>query len=131
VELIGAPFLESRDAGGESLEEVVECCIREITAGGIAEEITFSRHGHGILLKLEVVGCIHLPKEVRLKNRGFEPYMCHVANMVGDRIVEVVGYEAACLACMQIHEEIHRCVVKYVVFENPGNIGQVSDWTSV
>ena len=62
---------------------------------------------------------------------GIKPYMCPIANMIGDRILEVLNYEATYMADMDIDVRSGHCVVKYAIFEDVGKIGQVSDWTKI
>ena len=131
VDLIGIDFLHSKQIGGKTVQEVVENCINEIISMGIANNIQYSIYGHGILLKLEINGCIHIPKEAKLKEDGVTPYMCPIANMIGDRIIEILDYETTYMANMEIDEHRGRCIVKYAIFENIDKIGQVSDWTKV
>ena len=131
VELVGIDFLQSRVNEGKTLEEIIEKCTREIISRGIVRHLEYSIHGFGILLKFEVEGCIHIPKEAKLKGDGAKPYMCPVANMIGDRILEILNYEVAYLANLDIDEDKGTCIVKYAVFENAQKIGQVSDWTKI
>lgn len=131
VDLIGIDFLHSKKIGGKTAEEVVEKCVREITSTGVVKNISYSIHGHGILLKLEIDGCIHIPKEAKLKEDGVKPFMCPIANMIGDRIIEILNYETTYMANMDIDEHRRRCIVKYAIFENIDKIGQVSDWTKL
>jgi len=98
---------------------------------GIARGIQFSIHGHGILLKLEAEDCLHIPKEAKLKREGINPYMCPLANMIGDRLIEVLNYETTYMADLNIDEANGKCIIKYAIFENIDKIGQVSDWTKV
>lgn len=131
VDLVGIDFLQSRKIQGETVEELIDNCIKELTSSGIAKDIQFSIHGYDILLKLEVEGCIHIPKEAKLKKDGTTPYMCPIANMIGDRIIEILGYETTYMAEMNIDENKGKCIVKYAIFENIEKIGQVSDWTKI
>ena len=131
LDLAGIDLLLSKDIKGETVEQLISNCIKAITSAGIAKDIRFSIHGKGILLKLEVEGCIHLPKETNLKGEGIKPYMCPIANMIGDRIIEVLKYETTYMAEMDIHESAERCTVKYAIFESIDKIGQVSDWTKI
>jgi hypothetical protein len=57
--------------------------------------------------------------------------MCPIANMIGDRIIEILGYETTYMAEMNIDENKGKCIVKYAIFENIDKIGQVSDWTKI
>lgn len=131
VDLVGTDFLQSREIRGESVEELLDNCIKELTSSGIVKDIQYSLHGYDILLRLQVQGCIHIPKEARLKKDGVKPYMCPVANMIGDRIIEILGYETTYMADMDIDEAREKCVVKYAIFEGIDKIGQVSDWTKI
>lgn len=131
VDLVGIDFLQSRKIEGKAVEEVIDNCIKELTSMGIVKNINYSIHGYGILLKLEVQGCIHIPKETKLKKDGLKPYMCPIANMMGDRIIEILNYEAGYMADMDIDDQKGECIVKYAIFESIDKIGQVSDWTKV
>jgi len=131
VDLVGVDLLQSKNIQGKTAEEVIENCTREIKSAGIAKNISYSIHGHGILLKLEVEGCIHIPKEAKLKKDGIEPYLCPVANTIGDRLIELLNYETTYMAEMKIDENEGKCIVKYGIFENIDKIGQVSDWTKI
>jgi hypothetical protein len=131
VDLVGIDLLQSRKIEGKTVEEIIDNCIKELTSMGIVRNIDYSIHGYGILLKLEVNGCIHISKEAKLKEDGVKPYMCPIANMIGDRIIEILNYETTYMADMDIDEHEGHCIVKYAIFENIDKIGQVSDWTKV
>lgn len=131
VDLIGIDLLQSKKIEGKTVEELVENCIKEITSAGLVSDIKYSLHGYGILLKLEMEGCVHIPKEAKIKQEGIDPYMCPIANMIGDRIIEVLNYEATYMAELKIDEQQGKCIVKYSIFENVDKIGQVSDWTKI
>ncbi|MBW1942892.1 MAG: hypothetical protein JRJ51_08650 [Deltaproteobacteria bacterium] len=131
VDLIGIDLIQSKEISGETTDELIGNCIDALKAMGIAKDIQFSIHGHGILLKLEVEGCLHIAKESKLKKEGIVPYMCPIANMIGDRLIEVLNYETTYMADMNIDEKKGKCIIKYAIFENIGKIGQVSDWTTI
>jgi len=131
VDLIGIDLIQSKEIGGETTDEVIGNCVSAPKDMGIARDIQFSIHGHGILLKLEVEDCLHIPKEAKLKREGINPYMCPLANMIGDRLIEVLNYETTYMADMEIDEHSGNCIVKYAIFEDVDKIGQVSDWTKV
>lgn len=128
VEMIGVDFIRSRGVTGNTAEEVVDHCIKEITLAGITQEIRSSIHGHGILLRLDISGCMHLLKDVELRRRGAQPYLSPVTNMIGDRLIEILSYEVFSLADMKIDDEHQKCIVKCAMFEDKEKIGQVSDW---
>jgi hypothetical protein len=134
VEYVGTDFLKSKNIEGSTVEEVVDNCIKEITAGGLTEEITYSRAGEGILLILKIKNCIHIPMEAKLqygqKNEGgVAPYMCPIANMILDRILEVLNFQMVYNASIEsIDTETGECSLKCVIYESAEKIGQVGDW---
>jgi len=131
IDFVGTDYLNTKEIEGENALEIVESCAKELTSKEIVKEIKHSLHGFGILLKLEMKGCIHIPKEAKLKREGIKPYMCPIANMIGDRIIEILDYETTYMADMEIDEHAGNCIVKYAIFEDVEKIGQVSDWTKV
>ena len=137
VEYIGTDFLKSKKIEGNTVEEVVDSCIQEIKAGGLAEEVTYSRAGEGILLVLEVKNCIHLPMEAKLQyslrnEGGVAPFMCPIANMILDRILEILNFQMVYNALIEdIDTNKGECRLKCVVYESTEKIGQIGDWRSV
>ncbi len=129
VELVGIDFIQSKNIQGKTEEEVIADCIREITAGGLVQGMTYSIGGKGILLSLNVKGCLHLPKEDRLKKEGISPYICPIANMILDQLIEKLKYETTYLARLDIDESKGECKVKCAIYRTPEQIGQVSDWS--
>jgi hypothetical protein len=89
----------------------------------------YSIGGKGILLNLKMKSCIHLPKEVRLKKDGIKPYLCPIANMIMDQLIEKLNYETTYLAKLDINEKTRECKVKCAIYETPDKIGVVSDWS--
>jgi len=131
VEMVGIDFIQSKQIQGKTIEEIIDHCMGEIISGGIVKDMKYTIHGDGILIKFEVDGCIHIPKETKIRNDGATPYFCPIANMIGDRIIDILNYEVVYLANMDIDEKKRKCIVKYAVFETPEKIGQVSDWTRI
>jgi len=131
VELIGTDFLKSKDVKGRTVEQVVESCIKEIKAAGLVKDISYSIHGSEIMLKLNVKSCVHIPKEAKLKAGGIEPYLCPIANMILDQIIEKLNYLTTYTAEMDIDEKKGECIIKCAIFENVDKIGVVSDWTNL
>ena len=131
VEFIGTDFLKSKDINGNTVEQVVESCIKEIKANGLVTDISYSIHGSGVLLKLDIKGCIHISKEVKLKKEGVEPYLCPIANMILDQIIEKLNYLTTYTAEMHTDENKGECVIKCAMYENSDKIGVVSDWTKL
>jgi hypothetical protein len=137
VEYVGADFLKDKKIEGKTPEEVTDSCIKEIKAGGLVGDITYTRGGGGILLTLNVKNCIHLPMEAKLKygqknEGGVAPYMCPIANMILDRILNVLKYEMVyCASIDNIDIEKGECTIKCVIYESAEKIGQVGDWRSL
>ncbi len=137
VEYVGTDFLKSKSIEGNTVEQVVDSCIKEIKAGGLVQDITYSRGGGGILLTLNVKGCVHLPMEAKLKagaknEGGVAPFMCPIANMILDKILNNLKYEMVyCASLENIDIEKGECTLKCVVYESAEKIGQVGDWRTL
>jgi len=137
VEYVGTDFLKSKNIKGNTVEEVIDNCIKEIKAGGLVEDLTYSRAGEGILLILKIKNCIHIPMEAKLqyglKNEGgVAPYMCPIANMILDRILEVLHFQMVYNASIEnIDTENGECTMKCVIYESVEKIGQVGDWKNL
>ncbi len=129
VEMVGVDFIQSKKIEGKTEQEIIHQCIQEITDSGLVKEMTFSIGGKGVLLNLKMKDCIHLPKEDRLKKEGVTPYICPIANMILDQLIEKLGYETTYLAKLTINGETKECRVKCAIYATPEKIGMVSDWT--
>lgn len=129
VDMIGIDYLKSKKIEGNTVEKLVESCIKEIKAGGIAGDVGYTIGGLGILLTLNVTGCVHIPMEARLKKDGIKPFICPVANMILDRILELLKYESYFVADLKIDESQGKCVVRCAIYENEDKIELVSDWS--
>jgi len=128
VELVGVDFIQSRQIKGSTVEEVVENCIREIKEAGIAREINYSISGLGIKFELRIKGCVHLPKEEKLRKHGVKPYICPVANMFLDQLIEKLGYETTYIASMDSGEKTGECTISSAIYETEEQIGKVCNW---
>ena len=128
-ELVGVDFLRSKKIEGDTVEELIDKCAREIKASGLVKDINCYIGGLGICLKLQIKGCIHLQKEVKLKKAGIKPYCCPLANMILDRIIEVLNYLTTYTAEIEVDEAEGECTLKCAIYETVDKIGQVSDWT--
>ena len=128
TEFIGIDFIQSRAIQGSSRDEIIEACMREIAAAGLVKEIAYAVAGQDVLLRLKVKGCMHLGKEIRLRERGIKVYNCIIVNMIHDQLIEKLGYETAYTAEIDVHEEEGWCEIKSAIFENMDKIGCVSDW---
>lgn len=128
-DLVGIDFLRSRKIEGDTVEKLMDSCFKEIKAGGLVQDITYSVGGCDILLKLQVKGCVHLQKEANLKRAGIQPYCCPIANMILDRIIEVLHYLTTYTANIKVDENKEECTLKCGIYKTIDSIGQVSDWT--
>ena len=128
TEFIGVDFIQSSDIKGDNRDDLIRSCIKAITAAGLAEEGAFAVAGKDILLTLKIKGCVHMGKEVRLKERGIKIYNCIIANMINDRLIEQLNYETAYVAAIDADEKSGMCHLKIAIFETPEKIGSVSDW---
>jgi hypothetical protein len=128
VELVGIDFIQSKKIKGNTEEEVINHCIKEIMGEGLVKSMTYSIGGRGILLSLKMKDCVHLPKEIRLKNDKIKPYICPIANMILDQLIEKLKYETTYLAKLDFDGETGECKVKCAIYKTPDKIGVVSDW---
>jgi hypothetical protein len=128
VEFVGVDFIRSKQIEGQTVDEVVRSCSKEIVAEGIAKDISYKVGGKGIMLKLRVKDCMHIPKEVELKQDGVAPYICPIANMILDQIHEKLNYETSYLAKLAIDENNKECLAYAAIYETADKIGEVSDW---
>jgi len=129
TEFEGIDFIQSKKIQGKTLDEIVTKCIKEIKAEGLVKDISYLVGGKGVLLKLKIKNCIHLPKEARLKKDGVAPYICPITNMILDQIIEKLKYETSYQAKLDIREDAGECTVFAAIYETPEKIGEVSDWT--
>ena len=129
TEFIGIDFIQSRDIEGDNRDDVIRNCIRAMTAAGLIEEGSFAVAGKDILLRLKIKGCVHMGKEVRLKERGIKVYNCIIANMINDQLIEKLNYETTYVASIDADEKRGLCEIKVAIYETIDKIGCVSDWS--
>lgn len=129
-EYVGIDYIQSKEIQGNTVEEVVDNCIKEMKADGLIKDASYKQGPEGILLKLVVQGCVHMEKEVMLKKNGVNPYCCPITNMIFDRILEILGYEITFLGGnLEIDEATGECVIKCGIWETAEKVGEtVSDW---
>jgi hypothetical protein len=127
-EFVGVDFIRSKKIRGNTVDEIVESCSKEIVKEGIVSDITRKVGADGIMLKLKVKNCIHHSKEVQTKNEGVAPYLCPIANMILDQVHEKLKYTTSYLAKLGIDSENKQCLVYMALYETPDKIGKVSDW---
>ena len=128
VELVGVDFIQSKDIKGKTVEQVIENCIHEIKKAGLAEDMAYGISGLGIKLELKIKGCVHMPKEIRLRQEGVKPYICPLTNMILDQLIEKLGYETTYIASMDIDEKAGECTIWSAVYETEEQIGKVCNW---
>ena len=129
VEMVGTDFIQSKKIEGNTADQVVRGCIKEITSNGLVKDMGFKIGGKGVLLKLSMKDCVHLPKEVKLKKDGIKPYLCPIANMVLDQLIEKLHFETTYLARLDIDEKRGECTVQCAIYETADKIGEISDWS--
>jgi hypothetical protein len=128
VELVGADFIQSCDIKGDTVEDVVQNCIREIKDAGFVKDMSYAISGLGVKLELKMKGCRHLPKEFRLKQDGIKPYICPITNMVLDQLIEKLNFETTFVADLHIDENSGECRVWCAIYEDEDKIGSVCNW---
>ena len=128
-EYVGIDYIQSREIEGNTAEEVIESCIQVMKEDGLVKGINYSLGPEGIFLKLIVYGCVHLPKEAKLKKIGIEPYVCPITNMIFDRILELLNYEITYLGNnMEIDENKAKCIIKCGIWESADKVGMIGNW---
>ena len=129
VEMVGTDFIQSKKIEGNTADQVVRGCIKEITSNGLVKDMNYKIGGKGVLLKLFMKDCVHLPKEIKLKKDGIKPYLCPITNMVLDQLIEKLNFETTYLARMDIDENEGKCNIQCAIYETADKIGEVSDWS--
>jgi len=129
TEFIGIDFIQSKQIKGTTREEIIEGCLKEMASAGLVEETSYAIAGKDILLCLKVKCCIHMGKEMRLKERGIKVYNCVIANMINDQLIEKLNYETTYVAEIEVDEEQGLCQLKVAIYANKDKIGCVSDWS--
>jgi hypothetical protein len=128
TELVGVDFIQSKNIQGTTPDEIIQNCIKEIKDAGFVEEMTYEIGGRGVKLELRIKGCVHLPKEQRLREDGVKPYICPLTNMILDQLIEKLNYTTTYIGEMKIDETTGECRTRSSIFETPEMIGTVSNW---
>jgi len=128
TEFIGVDFIQSKNIKGKHRDEIISNCIKAITKAGLAKEGAFAVAGKDVLLRLKITGCVHMGKEIKLKERGIKIYNCIIANMINDQLIEKLGYETAYVASIDANDKTGVCELLVAIYENKGKIGCVSNW---
>jgi len=128
VELVGVDFIQSKNIQGNTPDEIIQNCIREIKDAGLVKGMTHEIGGKGVKLELKMKGCVHLPKEKKLREDGVKPYICPLTNMILDQLIEKLNYTTAYVGEMIIDEKTGECRTRSAIFETPETIGTVCNW---
>lgn len=129
TEFIGVDFIQSKTITGNTPGEVIESCIREMTAAGLIKSASYSIGGEEILLYVKVRHCIHIPKEVKLLAGGITPYNCPIINMILDQLIEKLNFATTYVADLEVDAATGECTIKSAIFEKAEKIGNVCDWS--
>jgi len=120
-ELTGADFVRSRKLEGSTIDEMLDNCIKEILAVGLAEDITYAPsplpdpEGD---TEFKVTGCIHLPKEKKLAEDKVTPFICPIGNILSTVILENGGYEMGSIRNSEIHHDKNECILRGTLCRN-------------
>lgn len=128
VELVGVDFIQSKNIQGNTPRDLIENCIKEIKAAGLVKEMDYLIGGKGIKLELTMKDCVHLPKEVRLKQDGVKPYICPITNMILDQLIEKLNFETTYVAEIEVLENSGECRVWSAIYKEEEEIGRVCNW---
>lgn len=128
VEMVGVDFIQAKNIQGGDRDEIISNCISEIKAAGLVEEMNYEISGKGVKLELNIKGCVHLQKEIRLKKDGVKPYICPITNMILDQLIEKLNFETTYLADLDIDEKSGKCKALSAIYESKEKIGVVCDW---
>ena len=128
TEFIGVDFIQAQKIPGKGRDEIIGNCIKAITKAGLAKEGAYAVAGKDVLLRLKITGCVHMGKEIQLKQRGIKIYNCIIANMINDQLIEKLGYETTYVASIDANEKTGVCELLIAIYESKEKIGCVSNW---
>ncbi len=129
TEYIGIDFIQSQPITGETPGQIIESCIRTMSDAGLIKNASYSIGGREILLYLKIQGCIHIPKEEKLKKGGIKPYNCPIVNMILDQLIEKLNFATTYVADLDVEDDKGECTVKAAIFETADKVGNVCDWS--
>jgi len=113
---IGTDFIDRKRIEGNTAEEVIDSCVKELVADEMIQNATYVKDEEGTLFTFEIEGCAHLPIEAKLRAEGVPPYICPMTNMILHKIGELLNL-AVEIAEVEVDEKEGKCVVKVVAFE--------------
>lgn len=114
--MTGTDFIDRKPIKGNTSEEVIENCIKEIREAHIANHISFQKGEDGTLFTFEIIKCMHLPVEAKLKAEGIPAYICPPINMILWKIKERMGL-AVEIADITVDQDHGTCMIRVVVFK--------------
>ncbi len=116
VTRVGTDFIDQKRIKGDTAEEIIDNCIKELIDKEIIKNATYAQKEGGALFNFEFKGCTHLPIETKLREEGIPPYVCPPTNMILHKIAQNVNL-AVEIAEISVNESSERCVVRVVAFE--------------
>ena len=115
VTLVGTEFIKPKIITGNTVDEVIDNCIRTLIEGEIFQDATHAKDEKGLLFTLKIKGCTHLPAEAGLKKEGVPPFMCAPINMILYKIAEIL-HLAVEIVDINVDENNGECIGRVVVF---------------
>ena len=115
VTLVGTEFIKPKKISGNTVDEVIDKCIKALIDGEIFQDATYAKDEKGLLFTFKIKGCTHLPVEAGLKEGGMPPYMCAPINMILYKIAEIL-HLAVEIVDINVDENNGECMVRMVVF---------------
>ncbi len=113
---VGTDFIDRKKIEGNTAEEVIEQCVKELKNSELIQDATYIKDESGSLFEFEIKGCNLLPVEAKLVEEGVPPYICPPINMILYKIGQLVNL-AVETAEIKVNEREGRCVVQVVAFE--------------
>jgi hypothetical protein len=114
--LVGKDFIDRKSIEGNTVEEVIESCLKVMREEGMMRNASYKKDEKGTLLTFEIEACIHLPVEAKLKEEGVPAYICPPINMILCKIREIMDL-AVEIADITVNQEAGRCAVRVVIFK--------------
>jgi hypothetical protein len=114
--MVGTDFIDRKLIGGNTSEEVIENCVKEMRENNIVKDASYKKDKDGTLFTFEIENCMHLPIEAKLKEEGVPTYICPPINMILWKIGEIMDL-AVEIADITVDQELGKCTIRVVVFK--------------
>jgi len=114
--MVGTDFIDRKLIGGNTSEEVIENCVKEMRENNIVKDASYKKDKDGTLFTFEIENCMHLPIEAKLKEEGVPTYICPPINMILWKIREIMDL-AVEIADITVDQELGKCTIRVVVFK--------------